>query len=48
MPYGTFGITLLSNKDAGNVKPYIHISAWNLDIAHSSKGNDSVFANEMQ
>jgi len=36
------------NKDAGNVKSYILTSAWNLDIDHSSTGNDPGFANEMQ
>ena len=32
------------NKDAGDVKPYILTSAWNLDINHSLTGNDSGFA----
>ena len=31
-----------AKNDAGNVKPYILTSAWNLDIDHSSTGNDSV------
>jgi len=31
------------NKDAGNGKPYILVSSWNLDAAHSKTGEGSGF-----
>jgi exo-1,4-beta-D-glucosaminidase len=36
------------NKDAGSGNPYILTSAWNLDIAHSTTGDGSGFADEMK